>query len=731
MGAYFASNISFENKDWLAADDPVQRLLTQVNDEFSPGDSVFVGVALPEGHDFFSWPLLEELRTLSAKIANLPYFLDLKSPLESTVMLNKNDNLIIESFDRALQNKDIASLSDYKNELQNSHYYGTLISKDFRAFCLSIDFDINTQDSNNPIKRQEIMQALRALLAESHYFSDAHFAGDIVLTHQIDSDTKLNFRYLLPVSLFVMIAFLFFLFQSFSLVLGAFTIVFLVLLVNIVALVLMGHSLTVINVILPIIILSISCTDVLHIFSYWQRLRADGVSDRKAILPSLKDTALPCFLTSLTTAVGFGAFYLSHILPLKYFGFEAFICIFLSFLFTFVFSWMILDLLSVKKRRPLVLPHRFWLYGLHQTIFYFVQKYTRIIIAAGAVIVLFFSLFLVNFRSESNFLDVFFSPKRQIYQDFLFLDDRLGGSGQLYLYLKGEADDTFKDPRYLQELQRLKHSVLTLPRVRYMHSYLGPISTLHQTLAVNDLELPQDAYQLEQEFLFLEFSKDDSSKDVLAPYLDFTYKTSCIQLQTLNLNSLQLETLLHYLERQIKGLLSLDVSFTGSSYLFHVISSYILDTQLLSMAFTLFFIAVILLCVFGVTLGLIGFICTLIPILLVMGVMCLLSIPFDFATVLIVSIALGVCVDDVLHMLYHYKRMRHLGNRPAVRRCLLSIGKPVLFTTFVLMLGFMVFAFSNLVLLFKFGILTTVAIFLAWFSDVIVLPALLLFFKKC
>lgn len=729
IGSYFSSKLSFENKDWLAKNHPAQRMMEEINDEFSPGDSVFVGIALADGHDFFSWPIIEELRSLSIEIKNMPYFLALKTPLESTVMLNKNDNLIIESFDKALQNKDLASLKDYQTELQKSHYYGTLIAKNFRSFCFSIDFDIQQNDSQNPLKRQEIMLKLRNLFAKSKYFSDAHFAGDIVLSHQIDSDTKDNFRYLLPLSLCVMIAFLFFLFQSFSLSLAAFTVICLVLFINIMILGLMGHSLTVINVILPIIILSISCTDVLHIFSYWQRLKADGLSSSKAIWPSLKHTFLPCFLTSLTTAVGFGAFYLSQILPLKSFGLEAFICIFISFIFTFVFSWMILDILSVKNS-ILVLPHQFWLNNLHQSIFTYVQKYSRLIVFTSAMIVIFFSSFLINFRSESNFLDVFFSPKRQIYQDFLFLDDHLGGSGQLYLYVQGKTEDTFKDPLYLQEFQNLKKSILTLPNVQYMHSYLGPLSTLHQTLAFNENELPDDAYQLEQEFLFLEFSKDDNSEDVLAPYLDFTYQNSCIQLQTLNLNSLQLDHLLLKLKQKAKQVLSLDVSFTGSSFLFHVISHYILDTQLLSMAFTLFLILIILISFFGLKLGAIGFLCTLTPILVVMGLMCLLSIPFDFATVLIVSIALGVCVDDVLHMLYHYKQYRKLGCVAAVNRCLLNIGKPILFTTFILILGFITFAFSNLILLFKFGVLTSVAIFLAWFCDIILLPSLLLFFEK-
>ena len=94
---------------------------------------------------------------------------------------------------------------------------------------------------------------------------------------------------------------------------------------------------------------------------------------------------------------------------------------------------------------------------------------------------------------------------------------------------------------------------------------------------------------------------------------------------------------------------------------------------------------------------------------------------------MVAGVALGLVVDDTIHFLARLKiEAERTGDiRRAVTEVLISTGRPIIFTSIVLSLGFLVLLFASFSPVIHFGILSGMVILLAVVFDLIVLPAIL------
>ena len=124
--------------------------------------------------------------------------------------------------------------------------------------------------------------------------------------------------------------------------------------------------------------------------------------------------------------------------------------------------------------------------------------------------------------------------------------------------------------------------------------------------------------------------------------------------------------------------------------------------------------------------GLISFIPNMAPILFAMGMMGFLSIPLGVYTLLVGSIAIGLAVDDTIHMAHSFVRFEREGFEPrqAMHKALSTSGVAILFTSAALVCGFLSFGLASLSSLLHFGIVASIAIVAALAADLILSPAL-------
>jgi predicted RND superfamily exporter protein len=131
-------------------------------------------------------------------------------------------------------------------------------------------------------------------------------------------------------------------------------------------------------------------------------------------------------------------------------------------------------------------------------------------------------------------------------------------------------------------------------------------------------------------------------------------------------------------------------------------------------------------------LGVISLVPNIAPAIIGFGLWALLSGEINLGLSVVVTLTLGIVVDDAVHFLAKYQRARKQGQNAeqAVRYAFHTVGRALWITTVVLVAGFSVLAMSSFRLNADMGQLSALVIFLALVIDFVLLPTLLMLFDK-
>jgi uncharacterized protein len=119
----------------------------------------------------------------------------------------------------------------------------------------------------------------------------------------------------------------------------------------------------------------------------------------------------------------------------------------------------------------------------------------------------------------------------------------------------------------------------------------------------------------------------------------------------------------------------------------------------------------------------------IIPLLFTAGVMGWMGIAIKPSTVLIFSVALGIAIDVTIRFLVNYKQeLPAHGNhvRTTVIETIRHTGISILYTSMVLVAGFVIFVFSGFGGTQALGLLTSLTLLSATLTNLVLLPVLLI-----
>jgi len=125
----------------------------------------------------------------------------------------------------------------------------------------------------------------------------------------------------------------------------------------------------------------------------------------------------------------------------------------------------------------------------------------------------------------------------------------------------------------------------------------------------------------------------------------------------------------------------------------------------------------------------------LIPLVITAGVMGWVGVPLKPSTVLVFSVALGIAIDITIRFLVNYKQELPQHNNDVMATVASTIrhtGLSIVYTSMVLIAGFIIFCFSSFGGTIALGWLTSITLLVATLTNLILLPVLLLVMgKKC
>jgi len=223
------------------------------------------------------------------------------------------------------------------------------------------------------------------------------------------------------------------------------------------------------------------------------------------------------------------------------------------------------------------------------------------------------------------------------------------------------------------------------------------------------------------------------SADDKSAFIDSTFKKSRISANVADIGTIEMKRLIEQIEAEIDTIFpaeKYDTSLTGTSVAFTKGSDYMVSNLAMSLIIAIIFVALLMSVLFrSVRMVLISLVPNLIPLLLTAAIMGYSGIPIKPSTILVFSIAFGISVDDTIHYLAKFRQELRSNDwqiREAVIKAVRETGVSMMYTSIILFFGFAIFIASEFEGTRALGILVSVTLLVAMFSNLVLLPTLLL-----
>jgi hypothetical protein len=497
-----------------------------------------------------------------------------------------------------------------------------------------------------------------------------------------------------------------------------------------------GEPINIINQVVPILIMIIAVSDGIHLISRHREELDGGRSPADAAKRTFVAMAAACFLTSFTTAVGFGSLVVSKTELLCRFGVTAAIGVMISYVVTIglmppLLSWVGKE---YKEKGESRLAR-----GLDGMILKLVQGVINrpLIALSGSAVVLLIGIILaVQVDIDTRLLEVF-EEGDPVWEQTVLVEEKLNGVLPLELSLVSTEQGRFYDPDVLNALDRVARELRQEEAVLSTTSFSD---ILHEVWA---------AYRGESEFRDRPFSSaaevaqiesllpdpmqiHDDVMDPSEPYIDVPRQRARMNIQIRDVGARSItaltERLMVHVERELGGFEDIEVILTGDAFVGSAgLSSLVRDmmTSLLT-AFVIIFVVMSLL-FRSFRLGLLSIPANVIPLVLTMGYMTLSGISLNTATVVTFSISLGLAVDDTIHFMARFNEERKLKQSvdQAIMKTARGAGRAIVVTSLTLLGGMSVLLMSSFMPVQYFSTLLCVTVISCLLGDLILLPALL------
>ena len=692
-------------------DDLSYELYEEMNDRFS--SSEFLVVALID-QDIFSNQGLINLRKLEAKLEDVINVSNVISILDAPLFEQPKLSLVKSATNDKYLLVDDLNLISAKQELIESPLFNQLIINNLgTAVAMQINLD-DAEDYDITVKQ------IRDILKEDKNF-ESYLAGPAMIVSDTIAYIKndvLTFGFLTFVMFFVLLIVFFRDFWS------AFVIMSNASLVIYITICLLGYFDW------PISIVSSNFLTLLFISSVAVSVHMivklkEGKTKKFSYEESLAKIFIPCLYTALTTMVGFLSLILSNIQPVIDFGKMMALGVIINLLISFVFIPALIGLRGIAESAEFSLSKIYYKYLYINTKNLFKNF-------GVPLIFLFLPIFIYlssGLKVENKFID-YFDESTEIHQGMKFIDEELGGTTPIDIVFTLPEEEIFidEDDLFFSEGSETSQYWWRQKNMRLLKSIqsdlnqfpeLGKdLSIVNGVLLAEKLNDFNEMGDLELAFVKNSLLTNDKAKDVLNSYISPDDRSARITFRIIdsykdiNRNDLLMK-IDSYLANKLKDT-NVEYQLSGLGVLYNNLLQSLFGSQITSLAFVFGAIFLMLLILFRSLLtSLIVIFVPLVAVGFVFSFMSLFSIPLDIMTRTIASMSVGMSVDYAIHIAWRFREEQKISRSSAEINTINSSGQAVLITAMTVIVGFLVFIFSNFNPTVLFGLLSAVAIFVS------------------
>ncbi len=712
-------NINNAPKVFMPKDAPAV-IIDDVLRESFPSDQVII--LLFEGVALFSDGFIQAFDGLAKKLQSDPRIEDVFSITTQDHIAGSDEGFSSEPLVDANMLDKTQPKQRLQHVLADRFAKNLLVAEDGSALAMVI---VPAMDGNS-MQRLQLEESIMSVVDQSHltgYLSavSGQIAVDVAEFRSMLQDNMI----FIPANVVIGLSLIWLLFRRWLAVIVAGVSIGVVTSSTVAFYVVFDKPFTLISSIVPPLLSALTVATLVHLFNALHYASQRGHVGRDRVEKALNEIRRPAMFTALTTAVGLASLATSTIPPIRDFGLISAGGVVLIYIVVIgivpnIFaSW---DYAPWPKNKG----------GLR-----WMDVAVRHLLRVGIrypvwVVVFILGLLLIgipqiwNVKVESN-LQEFFYDDHPVRQATDKIEEKLSGTTSLEVVFNSTGRDGLKAVENLKLIRDFQRWLDALPEVDKSTSYVDFIEEMNWAFNSEDAAYRRvpDNEKLISQYLFV-YDGDD-----IYDFVDRDFKTSHVNLSVNVHGANEINRVMALIRGQLEKTVGkkLNWELAGHGRLFADQVDFLVRGQVLSLWTAIgliFFLMLVLWRSIGA--ALLCMIPNISPILLIFIIMGAMGIWLDIATVLIAGIAVGIAVDDTIHVYHGFIHRLKRGVTPvfALSRTFRQAGRAVITTTIILCAQFLILLISQFIPTTHYGLLTSVGLWAALIFDLLLLPAILI-----
>ncbi|ENK2324919.1 MMPL family transporter [Vibrio vulnificus] len=701
----------------------------EIQTTFAKTDNIALVLA-PKSGDVFDQRTLTQIQKMTEQAWQVPYSSRVDSLANYQHTEAVDDDLLVE--DLLYQSYPLTAERIVKVRavaMSEPLLVNALVSEKGDVAVINITMQMPGVDETAEVN--EVVAYVEQML--SHYRAEypdvtIYKAGIIAMNHSFAMAAQNDSATLVPTMLLVILVFLTLMLRSFLSVLATLVVIIGAIVATLGIVGWAGMFLHVASVNVPTLIMTLAVADCVHVIASMRHFMRQGMPKSQAIHRSVTLNFVPIIITSVTTAIGFLMMNMSDSPVLRDFGNLSALGVMIACVLSVSLLPALLNLLPVRFSAKQAAKSSDIMDKLADLV-----VHRRNVLLPLSIVVIAGSAALIPYNKVNDESVKYFDTSSEFRQAADFMEQRIGGMTTMSIAIKTHQSQGIASPEFLEVLGEFTRWLREQPETDHVASLSDIYKRLNKNMHGDDsayYALPAERELAAQYLLLYEMSLPFGLD--LNNQVNVDKSSVKLQLTVKNLGSVELVALE---ERIYQWFAShaprYQVVASSPSLMFAHIGETNMASMLSTLPITLILISALM--IFALRswrLGVISLVPNIAPAVIGFGLWALISGEINLGLSVVVTLTLGIVVDDAVHFLAKYQHARKEGQNAeqAVRYAFHTVGRALWITTVVLVAGFSVLAMSQFRLNSDMGQLSAIVIFVALVIDFVLLPSLLMRF---
>ncbi|MEO5650600.1 MAG: MMPL family transporter [Ginsengibacter sp.] len=740
--AFFASKIklSYEFAKAIPVDNPKYQDYLSFKEKFGDdGNVLVVGI---QTNLFFELNNFKAFRKLNDELKKVPH-------VEDVLSVSNAVNLLKDTVSQKLMAYPVFAprlttqhqIDSGKNILYTLPFYKSLLynpATDAYLLVVRINKDI-LNSKGRTLVINDIIGHVDTYKADTHI--ETHISGLPLIRTQVADRIAREMKWFIIGSLGLSALILLLMFRSVKTTLLSLLVVIVGVIWSVGIMYLFGYKITLLTALIPPLIVVIGIPNCIYFLNKYHYTYKKTGNKEQSLIDMVSKMGVVTLFCNLTAAIGFAVFALTRSAILQEFGEVAGLSIMLIFVISFILLPGVLSYMEVPKQHQLRYLDIKFFTSLLLRIERWVFNHKKIVYAITLVALVFSIIGIFKLKTEGFIVDDL--PKTdKIYTDLKFFETNFKGVMPLEIVVDTKKKYGLAGAHALPVLAKID-SLATY--IKSQPEMSRPLSIAEGIKFVKEGFYDGDSanYALPNSFDlafvgdYLKPQKDSGARNnlskLLTSFIDTARESTRMSINMADVGTEKLPVVLNGIRQRSNELFDstkYKVTLTGATITFLEGSTFIINGLKESLLWAFLFIALCMLYLFkSVRVLICSLIPNIIPLIVTAGIMGWAGVRLKPSTVLIFSVALGIAIDVTIRFLVNYKQELPTYNfnvQKTVSETINHTGLSILYTSLVLIAGFVIFCFSGFGGTQSLGWLTSITLFIATLTNLVLLPVLLL-----